>query len=190
MENPVTLYPIEDGGKKNAPKKNAKAAADPAADATKTSMEDLKIGDTVGGANAPQVAKQPITITCEVKTQASDGVIVAHGGIGVGYTLYMKDSHLVFAVRRSADEITRITSPAAIHGYAKIEARLAADGAMTLSIDGAQAASAKAGGVLGKQPAEKFCIGHDDAQTVDEYDGRKLFQGSISNLHISTGAKK
>ena len=86
VENPVTLYPIEDDGKKAAPKKNAKAGANSAADATKTSMEDLKIGDTVASANAPQVARKPITITCEVETMAHDGVIAAQGGI-VGYTL-------------------------------------------------------------------------------------------------------
>ena len=190
VENPVTLYPIEDGGRKAAPKKNTKAAAAAATNATKTSMEDLKIGDTVGGTDAPQVAGRPITITCEVETKARDGVIVAHGGIGVGYTLYVKDARLVFALRRSADEITRITSAAALGEHAKIEARLAADGAMTLAIDDKQAATSKAGGVLGKQPVENFCVGHDDKKTVDDYDGAKPFQGAIRNLKVSTETQR
>ena len=185
VENPVTLYPTEDGAKKAAPKKNANAAA---AKATKTSMEDLKIGDTVNGAGAPQIAGKAITITCEVETKARDGVIVAHGG-AMGYTLYLKEGRAVFAVHQSGKDIVRITSPSAIGDKVAIEARLAADGAMTLALDGSQVASGKADGALVRQPVENFCVGHDDAKTVDDYDGKKLFQGRISNLKVRTEVK-
>ena len=42
--------------------------------------------------------------------RAKSGVIVAHGGSAVGYALYLKEGRLVFAVRRAAADITRITS--------------------------------------------------------------------------------
>ena len=66
---------------------------------------------------------------------------------------------------------------------------LAADGAMTLALDGSQIASGKAGGALVRQPVENFCVGHDDAKTVDDYDGKNFFQGRISNLKVRTEVK-
>ncbi len=183
VENPVTLYPTEDGAqKKPGAKKNAKAAA--AESTPGASLENLKIGDTLSGAQAPQVAGCPITITCEVETQARDGVIVAHGGIGLGYTLYLKDGHAVFALRRSKDGVTRITSPAAINAKANIQASIAADGTMSLALDGKPVATGKAKGLLDRQPAEPFCVGHDDRMTVDDYDGKAQFKGTIRTLKI------
>ena len=184
VENPVTLYPTEDGGKKAAPKKNAKAAA--SANTPAVSLENLKIGDTLSGGNAPQIAGRPLVITCEVETKARDGVIVAQGGANIGYALYLKDGHVVFALHNPNHDTVRITSPATFADKAGIEARLAADGVMTLLLDGMPAASGKADGPPSRQPVENFCVGHDDGKSVDAYDGKPLFQGTIRNLKIST----
>lgn len=187
VENPVTLYPVTDDGKRAAPKKNAKAAAP--ANARSASLESWKIGDTLAGPDAPQVLGKPFAITCEVETKARDGVIVAHGGVAVGYALYVKDGHLVFAVHQGGKDIVRITSPAALDGPSILEARLAVDGAMTLHLGGKVVASAKLDGPLNRQPAEAFCVGHDDLKTVDDYDGKKLFVGAIRQLKLSTDGK-
>ena len=110
---------------------------------------------------------------------------VAHGGATVGYSLYLKGGRAVFALHQPGKEVVRITSPDAIPAKAAIDARIAADGAMTLSLDGKQVARGKADGTLGKQPAESFCVGHDDKVTVDDYDGKAQFKGAIRNLKIS-----
>jgi arylsulfatase A-like enzyme len=184
VENPVTLYPIEDGQQKVVAKKNVNArASTPGA-----SLENLKPGDVLAGAQAPQVAHRPVAISCEVETAARDGVLVAHGGVAIGYTLYLREGRVVFAVHNEKRDIVRITSPDAISGKAVIEARLAADGAMTLALDGKTVASGKADGPLSREPMENFCVGHDDARTVDDYDGRTLFKGSLRNIRISTAA--
>jgi hypothetical protein len=183
VENPVTLYPTEGGGKKAAPKKKAKAVA--AASTPGASLENLKIGDTLSGTQAPQIAGKPLTITCEVETAAREGVIVAHGGVSVGYSLYLKEGRVVFALHNPNHDTVRIASPAALEGKANIEAHIAADGAMTLIVDGKTVASGKADGVLGKQPAESFCFGHDEQKTVDDYDGGTQFKGTIRNLRIN-----
>ncbi len=130
-----------------------------------------------------------LTIQCDVETKARDGVIVAHGGAAVGYTLYLKEGRVVFAVRQPAKEVVRITSPSAIGDKTLIEARLSADGTMKLSLDGKEVATGKSDGPLKRQPAEAFCLGHDDGQPVDDYDGKKLFQGTIRNLKVRTEAK-
>jgi arylsulfatase A-like enzyme len=185
VENPVTLYPTEDGGKKAAQKKAGKAA-----NAGKpVSLDAMKIGDVLDGAQAPQVAGHPITITCEVETKARDGVIVAHGGSAVGYALYLKAGHFVFAVHTGSHDITRITSPAEIVEKTSVAARLARDGAMTLTVDGKQITEGKTDGPLNRQPQEAFCVGHDDGKPVDAYDGKALFQGTIRNLRFTTAAE-
>jgi hypothetical protein len=186
VENPVTLYPTADEGKKTAPKKNAAAAA--SATTPGASLENLKIGDTLSGQNAPQVAGKPLTITCEVETKARDGVIVAHGGASVGYALYIKDGHVVFALHNPNRDTVRITSPTMLADKAIIEARIAADGAMTLTLDGKSVASGKADGPPGRQPVENFCVGHDDKVPVDDYDGKARFNGSIRSLKIDNSA--
>jgi arylsulfatase A-like enzyme len=186
VESPVTLYPTEDGVKKNAPKKSAKATV--SASTPGASLENLKIGDTLSGSDAPQIAGKPLTITCEIETQARDGVIVAHGGANIGYTPYIKEGHAIFAVHQPKKDIVRLTSPDVIGAKASIEVRIAADGTMTLALDSKQVASDRIDGPLGKQPAENFCVGHDDKVTVDDYDGKAQFKGAIRDLKISVAS--
>ena len=150
----------------------------------------MKIGQTLSGAAAPQVAGKPITISCDVETKAASGVIAAHGGSAIGYTVYLKDHHLVFAVHPSGGEIVRITSDTEFPRKASIEARLSADASMTLLIDGKVVASGKCGGLLKSQPKEEFCLGHDSGVTVDTYDGKTPFAGTITHLKVSTTTAK
>ena len=182
VENAVTLYPSEGGGKKGTAKKKGVAKKPGVAAA----LDALKVGDVLTPDLAPQVVGKPISISCELTTTARDGVIVSHGGAAVGYALYLKDGHAVFAVRASNKDIVRIASAAALGETTRIEARLASDGAMTLLLDGKQAASGKAAGLLHRQPQEEFCVGYDSKVTVDDYDGKTLLKGSIQKLNIST----
>ncbi len=180
VENAITLYPTEAGGG------GAGAAKNPSAAGKAVNLAEMKIGDTLSGGEAPQIAGRPIAITCDVATTARDGVIVAHGGVAVGYALYLKDGHVVFAIHPVGHDIIRITSPAAVAEKLTVEARLAADGAMTLAIDGKTVASGKSDGPISRQPQEEFCIGHDSGKTVDTYDGKTPFKGTIRNLKIDT----
>jgi arylsulfatase A-like enzyme len=71
VEQPALLIP---GGEPRARKKSAGRTRSAA------SLDQLKIGDTLDADSAPQVAGQPLTITCQVEPKSADGVIVAHGG--------------------------------------------------------------------------------------------------------------
>jgi len=176
VEHPAVLIP---GAEPRAPRssKPARPVAIP---------EKLKIGDSLAASSAPQVAGQPIAITCRIEPKASGGIVVAQGGSAVGYALYLKDNRLVFAVRQSASDIVRIASADLPAGRIAVEARLAGDGTMTLSIDGKPAATGKAG-LLDRQPMEDFCVGHDNRVSLDDYDGKAMFSGSIDELKVVTG---
>lgn len=174
VKDPVTLYPIAD------------AAA--GAGSTKP-VTGLKVGDSLTGDQAPLVLGRTLTITCAVSAKAKSGVIVSHGGMTVGYALYLKDGKPVFAVHQAGEEVVRIVAPNALAGRAKLEARLGAGGAMLLLVDGQQVAKGRVKGLLSRQPAEALCVGFDDAKTVDDYDGKTRFDGSIDELTVTTAAR-
>lgn len=184
VENPVTLYPTEDSPKR---KPAARKKSAPAAKATKpVSLNALKIGDTLDGDAAPQVANQPITIACEVEPKSPDGVIVAHGGKAVGYSLYFKGGRLMFTVR-AGKEPASIAADATPTGRVSVEATLAAGGQMRLAINGKEVATGKAAGLLHRQPQERFCVGFDDAVPVADYGGASKFDGVIAHLKVTAG---
>ncbi|HEX8912825.1 MAG TPA: hypothetical protein VF796_10735, partial [Humisphaera sp.] len=122
-----------------------------------------------------------------VETTARSGVIVAHGGATVGYALYLKDGRPVFAVRTSGRDVARATGADPLPPRAAVRATLAADGAMALFVNDAQVATGKAGGLLGRQPQEPFCVGHDSRVTVDAYDGAARLQGVVRDLSVGAG---
>src|SRR5947209_16311447 len=50
----------------------------------------LKAGDELAGKKAPQIVGRAIKITAQITKPGTEGVIVAHGGTAVGYSLYLK----------------------------------------------------------------------------------------------------
>lgn len=177
VTNPATLYPSE--------RRAAKAAAKPRGrPARPAALDTLKPGDTVPTGAAPQIAGRAFRVACEVETSSPGGVLVAHGGASTGYTLYLKEGRPVFAVRTPGHEIARVTAPEPIRGKAALEARVADDGALALSVDGREVARGAGAGLIRVPPKEDFCVGHDSAVAVDDYDGRAVFQGAIRNLKV------
>lgn len=180
VENPVTLYPSEVGPKRRAPGKGKSAASRPA------SLESLKIGDSISGESAPEVANRPIRITCEIESKSPNGVIVAHGGKAMGYSLYIKDGRPRFTVR-AGKEITSIVADETPSARYKMEAMLGEGGQMRLAINGKEGATGKARGLLLRQPQENFCVGFDDAEPVADYGGNSKFEGIIEHLNVAAG---
>ena len=90
----------------------------------------------------------------------------------------------MFTVRVARRRV-EITAPEIPTGRVRLEARLAADGAMTLTVNGQPAAKGQAPGLIANQPSEDLCVGHDNGKPVGDYDGKALFQGVIANLRVA-----
>jgi arylsulfatase A len=171
VKNPVPLYPFEE----------AEKAAKPA------TLDALKVGDTLSGAQAPQIMNRPLTLTCTLEGKPTSGVLVAHGGTGTGYALYLNNGRAVFAVHPSGGELVRLTSPSSLPENATLEARIATDGALSLKVNGEVVATQKLAGPLNRQPQEPFCVGFDSANPVDSaYSSLPRFAGTIRTLKVST----
>ncbi|MEY4132094.1 MAG: hypothetical protein RL592_152, partial [Verrucomicrobiota bacterium] len=148
-------------------------------------LAQAKSGDTIASAAAPQVGQKAFVVTATVETAQRDAVILAQGGL-IGHALYLKGGRVAFAVRHGADEVVEILSPAEVKGPFTATASLAADGTMKLVVVGQEAATGKAKGVLPRQPAEDFCIGHDNGKPVGLYGKLIALQGMISGLSVTT----
>jgi len=186
-----TLYPTVDyvpndvkkaEDKKPAAKKGATKSVVPA---KPFSLAQAKTGDKAASAAAPQVGQRAFTVAVTVDTAQRDAVIVAQGGL-VGHALYLKGGRVAFAVRHGVDEVVEILSPAEVKGAFTVTASLAADGAMKLIVAGQDAVTGKAKGVLPRQPAEDFCVGHDNGKPVGLYGELKPLQAVVSGLTVAT----
>ena len=186
-----TLYPTADyvpnDVKKADDKKPAakKGAAKSAAPAKPFSLAQAKAGDTAASAAAPQVGQRAFTVSVTVETAQRDAVIVAQGGL-IGHALYLKKGRVAFAVRHGADEVVEIFSPAEVKGSFTATASLAADGTLKLTVAGQEAVTGKSKGLLSRQPAEDFCVGHDTAKPVGLYGKLIVLQGAVSGLSVTT----
>ena len=148
-------------------------------------LSKMKIGDVLGKARAPRVAKRSLTISADVEPTNPNGIVVAHGGLLVGYALYLRDGKLSFVVKNAREPVV-ITANETPAGRFSAEARLSADGAMTLLINGRKVAEGKAAGPLATQPAENFCVGFDDKEPVGDYGTPSRFSGRIENLKVKS----
>ncbi len=183
VKEPRTLYPTVDyvpGAKKADNKKaEAKKAARKA-----VPLAQAKSGDEIPSASAPQVGQQAFAVSFTVETAQRDAVIVAQGGL-IGYAVYLKGGRVAFAVRHGADEVVEIVAPAEAKGAVAVTARLEADGAMKLGVTGQAPVTGKAKGLLPRQPAEDFCVGHDNGKPVGLYGQAVDLQGTLSGLSVS-----
>jgi arylsulfatase A len=179
VENPVTLYPTQ-------PRRRAARPAKPAG--KPLNWGKVKLGNVYATGSAPAVAGKAFSIHCSVSAAADgkppSGVIVAHGGSAIGYSLYVKDGSIVFATRHRNDSVTRIAALVEKSGTTKIVAGIAKDGTLKLTVNDAQAVTAKSPGLLKSHPQEDLSIGHDDRNPVDVESPKKPFQGKLVELRV------
>jgi arylsulfatase len=143
----------------------------------------LKAGDRLARPEAPSIAGRAITITAKFDTRsASDGVLVAQGGSVSGFTLYLQGGKLAFTVR-GGKGVATVTTPEAVSGEHTAVARLAADGTLSLSLDGGKMVSAP-GGLISGMPVDGLQVGADEAGAVGPYRPPNRFSGTIHSVTI------
>jgi arylsulfatase A-like enzyme len=180
-----TLYPTVDYVPNDGKKADAKKPAAKKSAAKPVSLAQAKSGDTIASASAPQVGQRAFTVAVTVDAAQPDAVIVAQGGL-IGHALYLKGGRVAFAVRHGAGEVVEVLSPAEVRGPFTVTASLAADGAMKLVVAGQEAVTGKAKGVLPRQPAEDFCVGHDNGKFVGTYAKPVALQGAVTGLAVTS----
>jgi arylsulfatase A len=148
-------------------------------------LGELRPGDQLKSKLAPAVAGRAFTVSCTLATQQANTIVVAHGGTMLGYALHVREGRLTFSIRRAQGEDHEVALPAPLGaGTHQIIAKLGPDGRLSLQADGQPAVTTPGGGLLAKQPAEDFCVGHDAANPAARYVSPAPFQGTLTDLQV------
>ncbi len=142
-----------------------------------------KRGDTLNGADAPQVANRPFSLSAEIEATSPNGVIIAQGGAAHGYTLFLEEGKLAFGIRVARNLSTVRAKDLLGKGPHHVEARLAADGMFTLVVDGQIVATGRAAGLIPAQPVRGLAVGSDHGP-VGPYASPNAFDGNIEQVQI------
>ena len=137
------------------------------------------------GNESPQIADRTLELTAVFDAQDMNGVIVAQGGAGHGFALYVKDGELVFALRRLM-ELTTVSGGPVGAGEHSARATLAADGQISLTLDANPPVTGMASGTITNQPQDGLDIGADRGAAVGEYEMPNQFGGTIVSVGLIT----
>jgi len=143
-----------------------------------------KTGDSLAPNVAPQVAGRALEISAQIEAGAPEGVVVAQGGPGNGYALYLHEGKLSFAVRSKRQLTTVSAAQPLAPGAHTVGAQLAADGKVTLSVDGQAAGAGQAPGLIDVQPRKGLTVGSDDSKGVGEYTTPNHFTGKLEKVTV------
>ncbi len=147
----------------------------------------LKNGDHLDGDKAPNVGGKGFTITAKFEAVPGDGVIVAHGGTVNGYSLSIHEGKLTFLIR-SSEKVTQVAFPEPLVGPQTVTAKLASDGAVSLSV-GAKSVTAKRKGLIKGNPKDGLDIGKDGGAVVGPYTGANPYKGAIESAEVVVAPK-
>ncbi len=167
--------------------RRAKAAAAAVTSATPATSEKgpWKKGDALEGAQAPKVAGHGFTVSAQIDGASPQGVILAQGGPGNGYALFVQDGKLAFALRAKR-ELTMVTASQALEaGPREVAAKVGADGHITLTVDGQSVAEGKAAGLIPREPVEGLTVGNDGRAAVGEYTAPNEFNGKVEKATVT-----
>lgn len=139
-------------------------------------------GDDLPRARAPRIAGRGFSVTAQIASMSRNGVLIAQGGSAVGFSLYMKEGVLTFALRHGG-QLTLVTAPEPLPLQPTgVVARLAKDGQVTLSAAGRTLVSARTPGPVPRMPADGLQIGRDDNGAVGDYEAPFPFGGQIGTV--------
>ncbi len=150
---------------------------------SKETKFELRNGDRLDRAHAPAIAGRGFTITAKFSAEEPRGVIVAHGGTARGYALFVEDGNLVFLVRASG-QVARVATEKTVKGGHTATARLDRSGALSLTVDGQSAVTARAPSLIEQMPVDGLEVGSDEAGLVGSYTTENQFSGTIESVRI------
>jgi len=148
-------------------------------------LTDLKPGAQLKANAAPQVGERAFTVSCTFATTQTNTILVSHGGSQLGYALHIRDGKLTFSIRRAADDNSDVALAAPTDGLPhRVRASLKKDGKLHLQLDDQPEIVVQGTGLISKQPAEDFSVGHDAANPAAKYSQPELFRGTLTQLEI------
>lgn len=150
----------------------------------------------------PQYENRSHTITAHIRIPAEGaaGVLMADGGYGSGFSLYLKDGKATYTYNYFRRQITTISAARALPpGPAKIVLQFDYDGpglggpaTVTLSVNDQAVAKARIPQTVQKAMSfeDTFDIGEDSASPVGDYESPFAFTGTIERIDLDLSPRK
>ncbi|MDP7636939.1 MAG: sulfatase-like hydrolase/transferase [Phycisphaerae bacterium] len=149
---------------------------------------ELKQGDDLPAERAPMIAGRSIAVEATIKPTEPNGVIVAQGGQGMGYALYIRDGRLAMAARINGRVVEAISPKKLPAGELKVAGRLAKNGTLSVYVAGSKVASRKSPGTI-PMPSDGLQVGSDLVSAAGDYESPNKFSGTIKNVVITLDVK-
>jgi hypothetical protein len=152
---------------------------------TPTHEFTFKAGVHLAGNIAPPAVGRALTIIAAFDAQQKDGVIIAHGGAGHGYALYIQEAELFFALRRET-VLTTVSGGKVGEGRHTVTAALTKTGELRVTLDGHPPAVGQAAGTITSAPSDGLDVGADRGAAVGPYAPPNPFGGTIEFVTLKT----
>ncbi len=143
----------------------------------------LKEGESLAGQKAPSLPHRGLTIRIEISELAPEGVLLAQGGSTEGYSLYLKEGRLIFALRHAGKRDSIQAHEPLPSGPVVVSATLAKDGAMTIK-SGDQVLATGHASPLTRQPKDGLQVGRDEGGAVGDYPAPFPFGGKLGAVTL------
>lgn len=129
---------------------------------------------------------KPLTVGAWVKADQVEGVLMAHGGESMGYSLSLKKGVPTLELRNSG-QLGIVAAKDAISAgkWTHVAASLDAEGVASILIGGEVVATKKLF-LIGSRPADGFALGADTGSHVSE-DGEQPLAGQIADARVYWG---
>jgi len=138
--------------------------------------------------NPPAVGGRPFTVRATVRQEDPQGVILAHGGLRFGYSLYFDRGRPAFAFRNEG-ELTTLTAPDRVQGTVSLTVSVDAE-TISLAVNGEAVARVDSPGLLRQQPGLGLYLGEDFRDPVGAYRAPHRFNGRILDHDIEVTYRK
>ena len=154
----------------------------PPADNRKQKHFELTNGASLDSTKAPYLQKRGFTVQATANVMG-DGVIAAQGGSNHGWSLYVQQGKLCFAITLSGKQ-TIVNSKTEIDGDVTVTATLKKPGQLKLSVNGDPATEHKLDACLSSQPLEPLEVGRDSDGVVGKYEPPYALKGNVEKLIV------
>ncbi len=146
------------------------------------------------GESCIEVAKSPSlnpsskswTIEATFKSDAPDGIVLAHGGQSFGYCLAVQDGHPTFTVVGQKIPTQVVVDKNVVGKWSSVRATIASE-AVLLSLDNAAPVREPLKAAITKNPSEPLQIGDDLGTVVLGAKKLPAFRGLIQSVRIYDG---
>lgn len=137
--------------------------------------------------NAVDPAFKPMTMGGFVKSKSGNGVVIAQGGVSLGYSLMLNEGVPTFYVRSQGQLKTATGTKVDTTDFVHIAVTLDPEGIAQILVNGKPSGKPTKVGLVPGRPADGLSIGADTGSLVGSYDSVNGIVGAVRDVRLYWG---